>query len=299
MGRRYPHAGRQEVHVRLHLVADVAQHKGERAHHQHKDAAVQEPPLAQVCRPLSGVAQKEHGGHQHHRPIGAPAERSHKEHDNQANGPQPPAGKPLPVQHEDEPGVHQGAAGLALANNHQHGYANDEHHRPEVLPARNAEVLLAHYVGQQERGRYLGNLCRLEADGPQVEPRMGALDVGRYKDDQHQQPQHGHVERNAAGLPHARRNQVQDGPCQPQRGKNPHKLLPGAGAPGKQGPRLRAMRGGVNIEPANKYQHQVRADKPPVHGLPGMGAPLSHVLRGPSGWFPSFSFPAPAGMFCP
>ncbi len=178
MGRRYPHAGRQEVHVRLHLVADVAQHKGERAHHQHKDAAVQEPPLAQVCRPLSGVAQKEHGGHQHHRPIGAPPERSHKEYDNQADSPQPPAGKPLPVQHEDEPGIHQGTAGLALANNHQHGYANDKHGRPKVLPARNAEVLLAHHVGEQERGRYLGNLCRLEADGPQVEPRMGALDVG-------------------------------------------------------------------------------------------------------------------------
>ncbi len=223
------------------------------------------------------VKNHQDGNESHHRPVGAQGKGRDKERHHQAEEPQPPAGEAFPVEDKHKAQIDQGTASLAFRHDDEHGQNDDGGRQGQVLELGQAEVLHAHHEGEQQRGGYLGNLCRLEADGPQVEPRVGTLDVTGHEDNHHQQPQHQDVKGDADALPQARGQQEEDGSGQPQGSKNPHELFSGAGTPVKDGSGVCGVDGGIDIEPADEHQQEVGHDDGPVDRLSFMCLLLSHV----------------------
>ena len=81
-----------------------------------------------------------------------------------------PTGKAFHIEHQNQAHIHKGAARFLFHQDQQDW--NDNHKsRPNGIPAvGKRKAVAAHYVGQQKRGGYLGELCGLESEASDIEP---------------------------------------------------------------------------------------------------------------------------------
>ena len=88
----------------------------------------------------------------------------------------------LAVEHEEEGEVDECRTGLVLQHDEQHGKHDDGDHLHHIAAFGHGEAVGTEQAGQGKGCGKLGKLGRLDAEGTQLDPRVGAVDIVTRKE---------------------------------------------------------------------------------------------------------------------
>ena len=197
---------------------------------------------------------------------GREQERDDEERGDEQHGDAEPLVEPLAVEHEEERPEDDARAGVVLQHDDRQRQADHRTHAEEVRGPVDRERIFAHHARQGQRRGDLGELHGLHAYGPELEPRLGAVDLAAEEqrgDEQQEAPDVGgvgqHVVVAVVEQQHDRRHDARDA--------DPHGLLHVEVREREELPAPLLVGGGRDEEEARGDDGRVEQDGDAVHAV--------------------------------
>ena len=280
----YGHEGERQERHREQTVVDVHRPGGNERHcdveqprsesQRGKVDHARTPPA--VHHRLRERADQNHQHEQRHR---REQERENEECGDEEHRDAEPLVQPLAVEDEEERAEHDTRAGVVLQDDDEERDADDHPHLEEVARTVYREGVCAHDARHGERRGNLGELDGLHAEGAELEPRLGAVDLAAEEQRRDQQRQTDEIGRVGKHVEVAHVKQQQHDGRGP-RHADPDELLHVEVAEGEEVARRPVVRGRGDGEPPRYDDEHVEQDRTEVHAVENRIVPTTGHMRG-------------------